>query len=157
MQTKSMEETGLPAQNFAVLALQRRVFSRSNIRFMFVNKQSVNYSPLENPAKSAFNLYNRNVGLEYNLASSNNRWVGKSMFLKSFSPQKNSDDLVHAANLQYTTKKWLPFPLLFKGEKKCSVHVAEAYSLTSKQFTMMVTRAFISIVTGRIGKNGKKH
>ena len=82
MQTKSMEETGLPAQNFAVLALQRRVFSRSNIRFMFVNKQSVNYSPLENPAKSAFNLYNRNVGLEYNLASSNNRWVGKSMFLK---------------------------------------------------------------------------
>ena len=74
---------------------------------MFVNKQSVNYSPLENPGKPAFNLYNRNVGLEYNLASSNNRWVGKSMFLKSFSPQKNSDDLVHAANLQYTTKKWL--------------------------------------------------
>lgn len=107
MQTKSMDETGLPAQNFAVLALQRRVFSRSNIRFMFVNKQSVNYSALENPGKPAFNLYNRNVGLEYNLASSNNRWVGKSMFLKSFSPQKNSDDLVHAANLQYTTKKWL--------------------------------------------------
>jgi hypothetical protein len=107
MQTKSMDETGLPAQNFAVLALQRRVFSRSNIRFMFVNKQSVNYSPLENPAKPAFSLYNRNVGLEYNLASSNNRWVGKSMFLKSFSPQKNSDDLVHAANLQYTTRKWL--------------------------------------------------
>ena len=107
MQTKSMDETGLPAQNFAVLALQRRVFSRSNIRFMFVNKQSVNYSPLENPGKPTFNLYNRNVGLEYNLASSNNRWVGKSMFLKSFSPQKNSDDLVHAANLQYTTKKWL--------------------------------------------------
>jgi len=107
MQTKSMDETGLPAQNFAVLALQRRVFSRSNIRFMFINKQSVNYSALENPGKPAFNLYNRNVGLEYNLASSNNRWVGKSMFLKSFSPQKNSDDLVHAANLQYTTKKWL--------------------------------------------------
>ena len=107
MQTKSMDETGLPAHNFAVLALQRRVFSRSNIRFMFVNKQSVNYSALENPGKPAFNLYNRNVGLEYNLASSNNRWVGKSMFLKSFSPQKNSDDLVHAANLQYTTKKWL--------------------------------------------------
>ena len=107
MQTKSMDETRLPAQNFAVLALQRRVFSRSNIRFMFVNKQSVNYSALANSGKPAFNLYNRNVGLEYNLASSNNRWVGKSMFLKSFSPQKNSDDLVHAANLQYTTKKWL--------------------------------------------------
>lgn len=107
MQTKSMDETGLPAQNFAVLALQRRVFSRSNIRFMFVNKQSVNYSALANSGKPAFNLYNRNVGLEYNLASSNNRWVGKSMFLKSFRPQKNSDDLVHAANLQYTTKKWL--------------------------------------------------
>jgi hypothetical protein len=107
MQTKSIEKTGLPAQNFAVLALQRRVFSRSNIRFMFVNKQSVNYHPENQPGKPDFSLSNRNVGVEYNMVSKNNLWVGKTMMLKSFSPQKKSDDLVHAANLQYTNRKWI--------------------------------------------------
>lgn len=106
MQTKRIGETGLPAQNFAVLALQRRVFSRSNIRFMFVNKQSVDYRPENHQDKSVFSLFNRNVGVEYNLVSRNNLWVGKTMMLKSFSPQKNGDDLVHAANLQYTSKNW---------------------------------------------------
>src|SRR4030095_3974034 len=36
MQTGAVDEDGLPAQNFAVVALQRRVFSRSKIRLMFV-------------------------------------------------------------------------------------------------------------------------
>src|SRR6187397_2353165 len=45
IQTRHDDETGLPTQNFAVLALQRRVFSRSNVRFMFINKQSLNYDP----------------------------------------------------------------------------------------------------------------
>lgn len=107
MQTKSMDETGLPTQNFAVLALQRRVFSRSNIRFMFVNKQSLNYNPLDNPGKPTYSAYNRNIGLEYNLASTNNLWTGKSMLVKSFGPVKNSDDLVHAADVKYTSKKWI--------------------------------------------------
>ena len=105
MQTKSIGETGLPAHNFAVLALQRRVFSRSNIRFMFVNKQSVNYRPEDHSGMPVFSLYNRNVGVEYNLVSKNNLWVGKTMMLKSFSPQKNRDDLVHAGNLQYNSRK----------------------------------------------------
>ena len=43
-----------------------------------------------NPEKTAPNrnihLYNRNIGAEYNLASANNLWTGKLMFLKSFSP-----------------------------------------------------------------------
>ena len=34
MQTKKVNETGLPAQNFAVIALQRKVFARSNIRLL---------------------------------------------------------------------------------------------------------------------------
>jgi len=106
MQTKSMDESGLPTQNFAVLALQRRVFSRSNIRFMYVNKQSLNYNPLSNPGKPTYSAYNRNIGLEYNLASTNNLWTGKSMLVKSFGPVKNSDDLVHAADLKYSSKKW---------------------------------------------------
>ena len=106
MQTKSISSTGLPAQNFAVLALQRRVFARSNIRFMFVNKQSVNYEPGKDSTKPVYSQYNRNLGLEYNLASINNAFTGKVMFIKSFSPGKSSGEFVHAANLQYLVKKW---------------------------------------------------
>src|SRR5690554_7826797 len=39
MQTGAVDETGLPAQNFSVVGLQRRVFSRSNISAIFINKE----------------------------------------------------------------------------------------------------------------------
>lgn len=107
MQTKHQNETGLPAQNFAVLALQKRVFSRSNIRLMFVNKQSINYDHTKDSSKPLYSQYNRNLGLEYNLASSNNKWTGKAMLVKSFSPGKITRDLVAAGNVQYLSKKWL--------------------------------------------------
>ena len=106
MQTKSVGATGLPAQNFAVLALQRRVFARSNIRLMFVNKQSENYEPGKDTTRPAYSMYNRNLGLEYNLASANNQFTGKVLAIKSFSPGNAADGFVHAANLQYTNKKW---------------------------------------------------
>ena len=106
MKTKSVSETGLPSQNFTVFALQRRLFARSNIRFMFVNKQSINYDPANDPTKPVYSLYNRNIGLEYNLASASNLFMGKAIFIKSFSQGIKSGDWVHAANLQYTDKKW---------------------------------------------------
>lgn len=106
MQTKAVDATGLPAQDFSVLALQRRVFARSNIRFMLVNKESLHYDPSKDSTKPTYSQYNRNFGVEYNLASRNNAFTGKAMVLKSLSPGKNSGSLVHAANLQYTNKVW---------------------------------------------------
>jgi hypothetical protein len=106
MQTESVDATGLPVQNFAVIALQRRVFARSNIRFIFVNKQSINYDPGKDTTKPQYSLYNRNAGIEYNLASSNNLWTGKALFLKSFSPGITDNDFVHADSLQYLSRKW---------------------------------------------------
>lgn len=105
MQTKKQDETGLPAQNFSVIALQRKVFARSNFRLLFVNKQSLNYE--WDSSKTQYSLYNRNIGAEYNLASANNLWTGKLMFLKSFSPGVNNNTLTHAANLQYNNRHWL--------------------------------------------------
>lgn len=107
MQTGKQEAKSLPAQNFTVAALQRRVFARSNIGFLFINKESINYEP-ENrqPSAPVYSRYNRNFGLEYNLASSNNFWTGKAIMLKSFSPGKTGNDWTHAANLQYTTRTW---------------------------------------------------
>lgn len=103
MQTGSVDDTGLPAQNFSVVGLQRRVFSRSNVSAIFINKESLNYRPDPQTDKPVYSQYNRNFGFEYNLASSNNLWTGKAMVLKSFSPHKTERSLVHAANLKYTS------------------------------------------------------
>lgn len=105
MQTGAVEATGLPAQNFAVLSLQRRVFARSAVAAYFINKQSLNYTP--DPAKPQYSAYNRNVGLEYNLASSNNVWRGKFFYFKSFTPGVSTDDQVAAGNLRYNTRRWV--------------------------------------------------
>lgn len=106
METRKQSDFALPAQNFAVAALQRRVFSRSNINIMFVNKQSVNYIPPKDSMLPKYSLYNRNLGFEYNLASSNNAWTGKLLLLKSFTPEKNDNSFSHAANLKYAGKRW---------------------------------------------------
>ncbi|WP_240163464.1 DUF5916 domain-containing protein [Spirosoma taeanense] len=115
MQTGRVDATGLPAQNFAVMALQRRVFARSNVGFLFVNKESLNYEPV--PDKPIYSRYNRNLGVEYNLASANNLWTGKALYIKSFSPSvadplqlgvtTQSANAVYAANLQYNSRQWL--------------------------------------------------
>jgi hypothetical protein len=106
MQTSKVDSVNLPAQNFAVVALQRRVFARSNISAVFINKESQNYSPESDPLAPVYSRYNRNIGLEYNLASSNNLWTGKALFLKSISPDQSSRAYVHAVNLLYASKKW---------------------------------------------------
>jgi len=107
MQTKKIKEIGLPAQNFTVLAFQRKVFARSNIRMIFINKQSLNYEPGRDSTKPQYSLYNRNIGAEYNLASSNNLWTGKLMLLKSFTPGTNNNSFTQAALLQYSSRHWL--------------------------------------------------
>jgi hypothetical protein len=105
MQTGKLKSLELPEQNFAVVALQRRVFSRSNIGFMFINKQSLNDKPADS-AQYVYSAFNRNFGFEYNLASFNNLWTGKVMLLKSFSPGNPGNNWVHAANLQYSSRRW---------------------------------------------------
>ncbi|MGB5434797.1 MAG: DUF5916 domain-containing protein [Maribacter sp.] len=106
MQTAAVDETGLPSQNFGVLSLQRKVFGRSSIGLMVVNKESVNY-PQENDSLTAlYPKFNRNVGMEYNLASSNNLWNGKAFLLKSFSPNDQGNGLTQAAHLEYNSRKW---------------------------------------------------
>ncbi len=105
MQTDRVQSSKTAAQNYTVFALQRRVFARSNFGMIFVNRDQV----LRNDEKDSsyfVNPFNRNIGLEYNLASSNNHWTGKAILLKSFSKNVSKEDWVHAANLQYNTRKW---------------------------------------------------
>ncbi|MDZ7637715.1 MAG: DUF5916 domain-containing protein [Bryobacterales bacterium] len=105
MQTGEADEEGLPPENFAVFALQRRIFARSNIGVLLVNKQSSSYQRAGLPV--AESRYNRNAGVEYNLASANNLWSGKALYLKSFSSGTENTGDAYAGNLQYFSRRWL--------------------------------------------------
>jgi hypothetical protein len=105
VQTGKVSAIHLPRQNFSVFALQRRVFSRSNIGIIFIDKEAINYTQSNDPAVPTHTKYNRNLGIEYNLASSNNLWTGKALLLKSFEPQKRDKEFTHAANLQYASRR----------------------------------------------------
>jgi Domain of unknown function (DUF5916)/Carbohydrate family 9 binding domain-like len=94
MQTGAADELDVRPQNVAVFALQRRVFSRSNAGVMLVNKESASG-------------YNRNLGAEYNLASANNLWTGKLLYLKSFGRRSEDSGSVYAGHLQYFSRRWL--------------------------------------------------
>ncbi|MGB5481989.1 MAG: DUF5916 domain-containing protein [Eudoraea sp.] len=106
MQTAKDEETGLPSQNFGVISLQRQVFSRSTIGLLFVNKQSTNYPQDSDSLRTIYPKFNRNLGLEYNLASPDNLWNGKAFLLKSFAPDKQGNGITQAANIEYKSRKW---------------------------------------------------
>jgi len=91
------------ARNFFVASVQKKVFSRSNIGAIFVNKQQLNI-----PASWNGNSYNRVAGLEYNLASSNNFWNAKLFAQKSFTPKANkSEEFSQGFIAAYSRKNYL--------------------------------------------------
>lgn len=101
IQTGETKGSDAPAQNFGVLTLQRRMFSRSNLTGFFINKESFTSERFPNqPA------YNRNAGLEYNLASKNDLWRGKFVAYKSFDPNSKGDDFAAVASLRYNNRKF---------------------------------------------------
>lgn len=104
MQTEKVEASGMPKENYAVMVLQRKVFSRSNIGIIYVDKSAV--SSIADTLKNKYSAYNRNIGLEYNLASANNLWTGKFLYLKSFSPTSTQNNDVVSSNLLYNSRKW---------------------------------------------------
>ena len=106
MQTASDDETGLPSQNFAALTLQRKVFSQSSIGLMFVNKESTSYPIDTEEYRELYPKFNRNLGLEYNLASYNNLWTGKAFVFKSFSPDDEGNGFTQAASIEYKSQNW---------------------------------------------------
>ena len=80
MQTAEDIKNEIPTENNAVITLQQKVFKRSNISVMFINKQATKeYNFLTDEDK-----YNRIIGLDYRLASEDNTWVGKYFLHKSF-------------------------------------------------------------------------
>jgi len=84
-------------RNYFVASLQRKMFARSNIGMIFVNKEY-----FEEPGKQKFN---RIAGIDYNLASSNNKWIGKLFYHRSLSPQNPGKQYAQGTYLAYNARQ----------------------------------------------------
>ena len=100
MQTEAQQENDLPSFNYSVLAAEQRVFDRSNIAFIFVNKQAAN------PQKfgDTHDTFNRVAGLEYRLATADNVWSGKATYHHAFTADKAKDAYSHIASINYNKR-----------------------------------------------------
>lgn len=95
MQAAEEDPIKLPSINYSVAAVQRKVFSRSNIGFIFINKQATG-------AKAGWDStgYNRMAGVDFNFASKDNRWNGKAFYHHTF--EQVHKDSAYAATIKLT-------------------------------------------------------
>lgn len=99
MQTSSRDPT--PSANFAAAVLQRRVFSRSNIVGFVVNKLVT-----DDQIDPSYTGYRSNTvaGVEYNMASPDDRWTGKAFYHQAFYPGASRTSATAFGNITYSTK-----------------------------------------------------
>jgi len=90
------------AANFGVAAIQRQIFSRSNITAFMINKQIT--SPLEGEDISDSG-HNSVAGIDFNLSSADSRWTGKAFYHQSFYPEASGDASALAGRISYETPK----------------------------------------------------
>ncbi|NJB38079.1 DUF5916 domain-containing protein [Croceivirga sp. JEA036] len=89
IQTEEDKENEIASNNNMMIALQQKVFSRSNISAFFINRQAIgaeDFLPEDE-------IYNRVIGIDYNLASADNSWNGKAYAHKSFQPNNSDGNL----------------------------------------------------------------
>ena len=113
MQTAEDITNEIPTTNNAVITVQQKLFSRSNLSVMFINKQTTK----DYDFVAEEDEYNRVFGLDYRLASKDNTWVGKYFFHKSFSPNVKDKDVSTGASTEYFSRNWnFRFGAVFVGE-----------------------------------------
>ena len=103
MQAGEDSDIGLPSYNFTVLTLQQKVFARSNINFIGVNKQTFQNESEYDTAN--FVEYNRTIGFDYNLASADNRWTGKYFYHRSIEEEVSAKTFATGLSLEYGVPK----------------------------------------------------
>jgi hypothetical protein len=105
MQTAGNQSMHISASNFTTAAVQRKVFERSNIGAFFINKQTAAGTPVDllNPDQGN---YNRVFGLEYNLASADGKWTGKTYYHRSFMKENGDGPYSHMASINYNSRRF---------------------------------------------------
>ncbi len=104
MQTATDEEAGIVGKNFTVFALQRKMFERSNIGLIYVNKETLAQD--ENQRLFDPSAYNRLLGVDYNLNSSDGKWTGKLFYHRTFESVEVEKPYSFNAYLLFTSLNW---------------------------------------------------
>lgn len=87
-------------ENYITLTIQRKVFKRSALGFIFVNRQGFTGRRI-NPYN-----YNRIAGVDLDYANKDNTLTGKFFFHHSFQPGTLQDAFAHASYLGFTNLRW---------------------------------------------------
>ena len=101
MQTAEDEMNLIPSNNNTVLSFQQSIFSKSNFKFLFVNRQKTS----ENNSLLNQEKYNRVLGFDYNFISKDDKIRGKVFFYNTFSPSVNKEGFSTGGWINYNTRK----------------------------------------------------
>ena len=103
MQTAAIPESSVPSYNYTVATGQRRLGTNSNIRAIFVNRQTFKND------SGDFRLegysYNRVLGADYNYSFKNNRYTGNLFYHKQFTSENPGQEYAQGASFVYSTQK----------------------------------------------------
>ncbi len=103
IQTAADTPNEIASNNNMMLALQRKIASRSNIGVFMVNRQTFgDYDFVETNQK-----YNRVIGADYNLASKDNVWSGRFYVHKSLNPDDTKGNYSAQAIATYNKNDWI--------------------------------------------------
>ena len=101
MQTAEDEMNLIPSNNNTVLSFQQSIFSKSNFKFLFVNRQKTS----ENNSLLNQEKYNRVLGFDYNFISKDDKIRGKVFFYNTFSPSVNKEGFSTGGLFNYNTRE----------------------------------------------------
>ena len=106
MHTMRDPEAGLPAVNYSVAAVQRKIAQRSNIGLIFVNKQAFPGNDNSETMQDV-DAFNRVIGLDYNLNTPDNKWTGKTYYHQAITTNDElsaAEKFAHGARLEYRVR-----------------------------------------------------
>ncbi len=109
MQTARDRDINQPSTNYTVAALQRKVFSRSNIGFIAVNKSPFRDAIIADSLGDDAFKGNSVLGMDYNLSSKDNTWTGKAFFHHSFESDQPDKAFATGAQIGYGTNPYEVF------------------------------------------------
>lgn len=102
LQTASDPDNKIVSNNNLMLSVQRKMFARSSLGFFAVNRQTFGNYDFAQPDHK----FNRVLGLEYNLASADNRWTGKFYLHKSLQPDDYKGNYSWQSTMTYQPRKF---------------------------------------------------
>lgn len=85
----------LTPQNYTVVSLQQKVFTRSNLSAIYVGREGRDFNG------QSGNNFNRVVGVDYNLLSADGRWFGRLFYHHNFTPVSKQQQYATALFLRY--------------------------------------------------------